>query len=141
MPHTTATRPNRRSDVCQNAHEPVYEATAGLMGTIDDLAAVLTGDRHYFHEKPSGVRHLAKALLLATLEGQRGQGAPMTDSKKSPTEARITWQVGQRVQRKNTNELGTVVSVDGQVKVKWDGGRTSYFRHAERANVQLEREW
>jgi hypothetical protein len=46
--------------------------------------------------------------------------------------------VGQRVARKNSDELGTVVEVDGgTVKVKWDRGRTSYYRPAEPANVKL----
>ena len=43
---------------------------------------------------------------------------------------------GQRVCRMTTDELGTVVEADGKIKVKWDGGRTSYFRRdqvAERA--------
>jgi hypothetical protein len=51
---------------------------------------------------------------------------------------RATWRVGQRVSRKTTGELGTVIETDGAIKVKWDGGRTSYFRHSESANVQLD---
>ena len=31
-----------------------------------------------------------------------------------------------------TAEAGTVIKVNGSIKVKWDGGRTSYFRHGER---------
>jgi hypothetical protein len=53
------------------------------------------------------------------------------------TPDRATWHVGQRVSRKDTAELGTVVEVDGKIKVKWDGGRTSYFDHGDEANVQL----
>jgi len=45
--------------------------------------------------------------------------------------------VGQRVSRKTTDELGTVTEADGGVKVKWDSGRTSYFRRAKSANVRL----
>lgn len=56
---------------------------------------------------------------------------------KPPTAARATWRVGQRVIRKDSRELGTVVEVDGSIKVKWDGGRTSVFRHGKQANVQL----
>jgi hypothetical protein len=55
-----------------------------------------------------------------------------------PTASRATWQVGQRVSRKDSGELGTVTEHDGQIKVNWDGGRTSYFRHGQAANVQLE---
>jgi hypothetical protein len=54
----------------------------------------------------------------------------------SPTEDSTTWQVGQRVSRKKSDELGTVVEADGEVKIKWDGGRTSYFRRGVPANVR-----
>jgi hypothetical protein len=50
---------------------------------------------------------------------------------------RATWPVGQRVSRKDTQELGTVIKINGSIKVKWDGGRTSYFRHGTQANIQL----
>ena len=49
------------------------------------------------------------------------------------------WQIGQRVSRKNSDELGFVVEVDrGVVKVKWNGGRTSYYRPGFPANVKVE---
>jgi hypothetical protein len=32
-------------------HHPVYDACSGLMAAIDDVAAVLTGDRGYFWTK------------------------------------------------------------------------------------------
>jgi len=54
------------------------------------------------------------------------------------SEDRANWQIGQRVCRKNTNELGTVMETDGKIKVKWDDGATSYFLHANHANVELE---
>ena len=44
---------------------------------------------------------------------------------------------GQRVSHKSTNELGVVIEADGEVKVKWEGGRTSYFRRNKPANVRL----
>ena len=56
-----------------------------------------------------------------------------------PTENRHTWRVGQRVSRKNSNELGTIMETDGAIKVKWDNGQTSYYRHGQEANVELER--
>lgn len=59
-------------------------------------------------------------------------------SEESQAAARSTWRVGQRVQRKNSAELGIVAEADGQIKVKWDSGSTSYFRHGKEANVQLE---
>jgi len=45
---------------------------------------------------------------------------------------------GQRVRRKNADESGTVIEADGEIKVKWDGGRTSYFRRDRQANVRLK---
>jgi hypothetical protein len=38
------------------------------------------------------------------------------------------WRAGQRVRRKDSDEEGTIVETDGQLKVQWDGGATSYFR-------------
>jgi hypothetical protein len=50
----------------------------------------------------------------------------------------FAWRVGQRVARKNSDELGTIVEADAQkVKVKWDGGKTSYFRIDKLGNVKL----
>jgi len=37
------------------------------------------------------------------------------------------WRKGQRVCRNGTGELGTIVEANGQIKVKWDDGHTSYF--------------
>src|SRR4051812_45049485 len=51
---------------------------------------------------------------------------------------RRAWQIGQRIIRQDSGERGTVVENDGSIKVKWDGGRTSSFRHGQAANVQLE---
>jgi hypothetical protein len=51
---------------------------------------------------------------------------------------RATWRVGQRVTRKDSDELGTVTEKDSLIKVRWDCGRTSYFRHGQPANVQVE---
>ena len=49
------------------------------------------------------------------------------------------WQVGTRVSRKDSDELGTIVEADDRtkIKIKWDGGQTSYFRRDQRANVKL----
>ena len=51
--------------------------------------------------------------------------------------ARVTWQAGQRVIRKDSEEEGTVLEAGTAIKVKWDGGRTSYFVNRNEANVQL----
>jgi hypothetical protein len=37
----------------------------------------------------------------------------------NPTMNRTTWEVGQRVARRNGGELGTVTEHDGQIKVIW----------------------
>ena len=51
---------------------------------------------------------------------------------------RIPWHVGQRVCRKDFEDLlGTVVAQDGEIKVRWDDGRTSYYRRHQ-ANLQLK---
>ena len=34
--------------------------------------------------------------------------------------------------------MPTVVESNGSIKVKWDAGQTSYFRHSEPGNIQLE---
>ena len=60
-------------------------------------------------------------------------------TKPIPTKNRATWQVGQRVSRKSNADRGTITEQDGEIKVKWDDGRTSYFRHGKDANVQLEK--
>ena len=43
-----------------------------------------------------------------------------------------------RVRRMTSAALGAIVNVNGRIKVKWDGGQTSYFRRDARANVKLE---
>jgi hypothetical protein len=55
-----------------------------------------------------------------------------------PKVDRSNWKVGQRVARKDGNELGTVVEVClGVVKVRWDRGSTSYYLPGEIGNVKL----
>ena len=48
------------------------------------------------------------------------------------------WRVGQRVRRKDSEGLGTVISANGDIKVKWDDGATSYFKRGKPGNVQLK---
>jgi hypothetical protein len=40
---------------------------------------------------------------------------------------RFTWHVGQRVKRMRPRLHGTVVSVDGRMKVRWDTGAVNYY--------------
>lgn len=46
-------------------------------------------------------------------------------------------QVGQRVSREDSGEMGTIVEVNGEIKVKWDSGRTSYYRRKKPAKIEL----
>ena len=46
------------------------------------------------------------------------------------------WYVGQRVSRDDSDEQGTVVETLPRLKVKWDGGSTSYFNRDEPANLR-----
>jgi hypothetical protein len=47
------------------------------------------------------------------------------------------WRVGQRVCREDSQEQGTIVEANHQIKVKWDNGQTSYFDRNQPANVKL----
>ncbi len=50
---------------------------------------------------------------------------------------RLTWRVGQRVSRKDTQERGTISEANNQIKVEWDRGRTSYYHRKTPANIEL----
>src|SRR5204862_7215999 len=56
----------------------------------------------------------------------------------APGPNRAIWRIGQRVARKDTKEFGTVTETDGKIKVKWDDGKTSYYRHGAAANAEFE---
>ena len=45
--------------------------------------------------------------------------------------------MSQRVTREDSQESGTIVEVDGEIKVKWDSGRTSYYRRKNPANIRV----
>jgi hypothetical protein len=38
--------------------------------------------------------------------------------------------------RKDSEQPGTVTGINGKIEVEWDSGRTSYFRHGERGNIE-----
>jgi hypothetical protein len=59
--------------------------------------------------------------------------------ERKPVEAdRANWRVGQRVSRTDSQELGVVIEARRTIKVKWDSGRTSYYRPDAPANVRLK---
>jgi len=55
----------------------------------------------------------------------------------NPNQQGTDWRVGARVVRKDSEEFGTIVEADDNIKVNWDDGRTSYFHRDKPANVQL----
>jgi hypothetical protein len=48
----------------------------------------------------------------------------------------FSWLVGQRVSRKDADDLGTVIETMPKLKVRWDRGQTSYFDRERPANVR-----
>jgi hypothetical protein len=53
----------------------------------------------------------------------------------------LKWHVGQRVWRTKPRTTGTVVEVNGRMKVKWDTGAVSYYslhqsRHINRVKPE-----
>jgi hypothetical protein len=66
----------------------------------------------------------------------RAQDGKMAIQAKA---VRAAWRIGRRVYRKHSEERGIIVAANGQIKVKWDSGRTSYFRRDKRANLHLEK--
>ena len=51
------------------------------------------------------------------------------------------WRAGRRVSRsdkRDNEELGTIVTANGKIKVRWDSGRTSYYYRNVPANLRLE---
>ena len=60
-------------------------------------------------------------------------------ASKPPEDRRgSAFRVGQRVSRKDSSEQGTVTETKRKTKVKWDGGRTSYFEDGKPANVRSQ---
>lgn len=46
------------------------------------------------------------------------------------------WHVQQRVQRTKPEAVGTVVEIDGRMKVQWDSGAVSYYTLSESRNLK-----
>ncbi len=56
--------------------------------------------------------------------------------KPLPGHSKTAWLPGQRVSRTDTDDLGTVIESDGDIKVKWDNGQTSYFERHMPSNLK-----
>jgi len=63
-----------------------------------------------------------------------GVMCPMAKATSDPA----NWHVGQRVARTDSDHSGTIVEADGEIKVKWDDGRTSYYRRKVPTNIKPE---
>jgi hypothetical protein len=51
---------------------------------------------------------------------------------------RLIWRVGERVSRRDSEEQGTISGAAGsKIKIKWDGGATSYYDREKPGNVRL----
>jgi len=50
---------------------------------------------------------------------------------------RTGWRLGARVTREDGQDSGTIVEVNGEIKVKWDSGRTSYYRRKNPAKIRM----
>lgn len=67
--------------------------------------------------------HRAKTAIDTVLGKRRGPD-------------RSDWQIGQQVVRDDGSETGTVIDANGSIKVLWENGQTSYFRHGRQGNVK-----
>jgi hypothetical protein len=67
----------------------------------------------------------------------------MTQGNTKSNVVSEVWRIGRRVSRTDKwarEELGTIVAANGAIKVRWDSGRTSYYRRNMPANLQLTAE-
>lgn len=64
----------------------------------------------------------------------------MTVPKISTNIAGGAWECGVRVSRTDKtdqHELGTIIGANGQIKVRWDSGQTSYYHRSKLTNLSL----
>ncbi|MGB3899491.1 MAG: hypothetical protein WA973_13155 [Mesorhizobium sp.] len=86
----------------------------------------------------SAAYHKAGSLTLKLFrEGATTPEALATALRDATLSASNTLEIGQRVVTKDTAEGGTVVEANKhQIKVKWDRGRTSYYRRGRDGNIR-----
>ena len=94
-----------------------------------------TGDGALLYQCPD-CKHLNWRDYISPPRSHSSQAQVQQQEQIQPD--RTDWQAGQRVVRKDSDELGTVVEIEkGQIKVLWEGGRTSYFRQGDESNLEL----
>jgi hypothetical protein len=91
---------------------------------------------HHWRTRASDLRKLA----AATDDGPTKTCMGVVEAEYERLARNSTrWQVGNRVSRRDGSELGTIEEADdkAKIRIKWDGGQTSYFRRDRRASVKL----
>jgi hypothetical protein len=58
--------------------------------------------------------------------------------KKVVIRRRLNWRIGERASRRDSKEQGSISeAAAGKIKIKWDGGATSYYHREIPGNVRL----
>jgi hypothetical protein len=94
--------------------------------------------REFRIKRDSAAYHKAGMLALKLFrEGTTDSETLVATLSSAKLSATNTLQIGQRVVTKDMAESGTVVEADQRaIKVKWDRGRTSYYRRGRDGNVR-----
>jgi len=96
------------------------------------------GDRSFAGKTRTNLPMLAVRRVQQRIDRRLREIRRAEERANNPRSSRPGWEVGRRVARKDSAEKGFVVAVDDAVvKVKWDRGRTSYYRPDMPANVML----
>jgi hypothetical protein len=92
-------------------------------------------------EREKLIRQARKAEAVARIQ-EWLSSAGLQPPKKPKTDLKMLdrgmWRAGVRVIRNDTERSGTIVKADGEIKVKWDDGRTSYYRRTVPTDIRLE---
>ena len=93
--------------------------------------------REFEIRRNSAAYHKAGMLTLKLYrEGATDPEALADALRRATLSDTSVLEFGQRVTRKDTTEGGIVIEADAKrIKVKWDGGATSYYRRGREGNV------
>jgi hypothetical protein len=81
---------------------------------------------------------MAFRALKVTRVGFHGLGALLLENPEIGLAVDLSHlRVGAKVARRHKDELGTVIEMTGYLKVKWDDGKTSYYRPRSGYNIRL----